>query len=379
MKAKQAPKEKAVGKEKATAKEKSQSLEQQAPQPVELKEPEVDMSEILAKIPAGRKAATIIASLGADNAAKVYKYLTEEEVEKLTLEIAKLGHIQSEETQMILDDFYKSCLTQKVVTDGGIEYARAVLEKTYGESTANELLKKMTKFLKNRSFDFISKVDIKNLFSVLQRERPQTIALVLSYAEPDQAAGVIAELPEAKRIKVVESIAQMESASPDIIKVVESQLAKKLDNVLTTDFTEVGGIDYIADVMNHMDRSNEKYIFDEMGKGNPMLAEEIRKKMFVFEDILAMDNNSIQRFIRDCDMKDVVYALKGASQEMLQAFFSNMSSRMAETVQSDLEITFNVRLRDVEAAQQKIVAIIRKLDEAGEIVLGKGGKESIIV
>ncbi len=373
MKAKQAAKEK----EKEKEKDKEQSQEQT--KPAEVKAPEVDVTELLAKIPSGRKAATIIASLGADNAAKVYKYLTEEEVEKLTLEIAKLGHIQSDETQMILDDFYKSCLTQKVVTDGGLEYARAVLEKTYGEATANELLKKMTKFLKNRSFDFISKVDSKNLFSVLQRERAQTIALVLSYAEPDQAAGVIAELPEAKRIKVVESIAQMESASPDIIKVVEAQLAKKLDNVLTTDFTEVGGIDYIADVMNHMDRSNEKYIFDEMGKENPKLAEEIRKKMFVFEDILAMDNHSIQRFIRDCDMKDIVYALKGASQEMLQAFFSNMSSRMAETVQSDLEITFNVRLRDVETAQQKIVAIIRKLDESGEIVLGKGGKESIIV
>ncbi|WP_420319545.1 flagellar motor switch protein FliG [Extibacter muris] len=327
----------------------------------------------------GRKAAAVIAALGADKASKVYKYLTEEEVEKLTLEVAKLGHLEAEQTETVLDDFYKSCLTQKVVTDGGMEYARTVLEKTYGESVANELLKKMTKYLKNRSFDFISKMDTKNLFSVLQHERPQTIALILSYVDSAQAADLIAELPEEKRLKVVESIARMESASPDAIKIVESQLLKQFDNILTTDFTTIGGIDYIADVMNHMDRSNEKYIFDEMGKDDPDLAEAIRKKMFVFEDILTMNDRSIQRFIRDCDMKDVVYALKNASSEMLQLFFSNMSTRMAETIQSDLEVTVNVRLRDVEEAQQRIVNIIRKLDEEGELVIGKGGKDDIIV
>ena len=169
------------------------------------------------KLAPGQKAAAVIAALGADKAAKVYKYLTEEEVEQLTLEVAKLGHLEAEQTETILDDFYKTCLTQKVVTDGGLEYARAVLEKTYGEAVANELLKKVTKYMKNRSFDFISKTDIKNLFSVLQHERPQTIALVLSYLDSAQAAGVIAELPERMRLKVVESIARMESASPDAI------------------------------------------------------------------------------------------------------------------------------------------------------------------
>lgn len=331
------------------------------------------------KLTPGQKAAAVIAALGADKASKVYKYLTEEEVELLTLEVAKLGHLESEQTEFILDDFYKTCLTQKVVTDGGLEYARAVLEKTYGEPVANELLKKVTKYMKNRSFDFISKTDIKNLFSVLQHERPQTIALVLSYLDSGQAAGVIAELPEHMRLKVVESIARMESASPDAIKIVETQLSKKFDNILTTDFTSVGGVDYIADVMNRMDRSNEKYIFDEMGKDDPELAETIRKKMFVFEDIMGMNDRAIQRFMRECDMKDIVYSLKNANEEMLRLFFSNMSSRMADTVQSDLEVTVNVRLRDVEEAQQRIVEIIRKLDEEGEIVIGKGGKDEIIV
>ncbi len=326
-----------------------------------------------------QRAATLVIALGAEKASKLYKYLSSEDVEKLTLEVAKLGHVEAEQTEEVLDDFYKTCLTQKVVTDGGMEYARTVLEKAYGEATANELLGKVTKYLKNRSFEFIQKTDSKNLYAVLQYERPQTIALVLSYADSDLSAAVIGELPEEKRIKVVEAIAQMESASPDAIKLVESQLRRKFDNILTTDYTTIGGVDYIADVMNHMDRSNEKFIFDEMGKVNPELAETIRKKMFVFEDILGMDDRSIQRFIRECDMKDVVYALKNASPEMSALFYRNMSKRMAETIQSDLEVTVNVRLRDVEEAQQRIVNLIRRLDEAGELIISKGGKDDIVV
>jgi len=327
-----------------------------------------------------QKAAALVIALGTDKASKLYKYLSDEDVEKLTLEVAKLGHLEAEQTEAVLDDFYKMCLTQKVVTDGGLEYARAVLEKAYGENTASELLQKVAKYLKNRNFDFIEKADTKNLFSVLQHERAQTIALVLSYVESGKAAALIAELPDKKRIQVVKCIARMDSASPDAIKIVEAQLRNRFDNILTTDFTSVGGIDYVADVMNHMDRSNEKYIFDEMGKDDPELAEDIRKKMFVFEDILGMDNRSIQRFIRDCDMKDLVYALKGAGEDILKAFYSNMSSRMAESVKSDLEVTINVKLRDVEEAQSRIVAIIRKLDEQGELVIGKGGgKDEIIV
>lgn len=318
-------------------------------------------------------------ALGADKASKVYKYLGEEEVEKLTVEVAKLGHLDADQSDAALDDFYKTCLTQKVVTDGGLEYARSVLEKAYGEATANELLSKVTKYLKNRSFEFIRKTDSKNLYSMLQHERPQTIALILSYTDSEQAAQVIAELPEDKKIPVVECIARMESASPEAIKLVESQLRHKFDNILTTDYTVIGGVDYIADVMNHMDRSNEKAIFDEMGKDDPELADTIRKKMFVFEDILTMDERSIQRFIRDCDMKDIVYALKNATEEMSDLFYRNMSSRMAETIQSDLEITVNVRLRDIEEAQQHIVNTIRRLEEAGELIINKGGKDDIVV
>ena len=213
---------------------------------------------------------------------------------------------------------------------------------------------------------------------LLQHERPQTISLVLSYADSDQASMVISELPKEKRIKVVEAIARMESASPEAIKVVEDSLKKRFDSILTSDVTAIGGIDYIADVMNHMDRSNEKYIFDELGKTDEELAETIRKKMFVFEDIVSMDNRSIQRFIRECDVKDIVYALKGSDENIKELIFSNVSSRMAESIQSDLEITVNVRLRDVEEAQQRIVGVIRRLEEAGEVIIVKSGKDEII-
>ncbi len=292
--------------------------------------------------------------------------------------MAKLGHISPDEMELVLDEFYKTCLTQKVVTDGGMEYARAVLEKAFGESTAQSLLDKLSKSLKIRPFEFIRKSNVKNLISFLQHERPQTIALVLSYADSDQASMVISELPKEKRIKVVEAIARMESASPEAIKVVEDSLKKRFDSILTTDVTTIGGIDYIADVMNHMDRSNEKYIFDELGKTDEELAETIRKKMFVFEDIVSMDNRSIQRFIRECDVKDIVYALKGSDDNIKELVFSNVSSRMAESIRSDLEITVNVRLRDVEEAQQRIVGVIRRLEEAGELIIVKSGKDEII-
>lgn len=326
-----------------------------------------------------QKAAAVIVALGTDKASKIYKHLSEGEIEKLTVEVAKLGHIEPEQTEQVLDEFYKICLTQKVVTDGGIEYARSVLEKAFGESTAQTLLEKMANSLKSRPFEFIRKSSVKNLFSFLQHERPQTIALILSYADSDQAAAVISELPKEKQIKVVECVAKMESASPDAIKIVESSLKRRFENILTTSYTSIGGIDYIADVMNHMDRGNEKYIFDELGREDEELAETIRKKMFVFEDIISMDNRSIQRFIRECDIKDIVYALKGSDNKIKELVFANVSTRMADSIRSDLEVTVNVRLRDVEEAQQRIVGVIRRLEEAGELIIVKSGKDEIIV
>lgn len=330
------------------------------------------------KISNQEKAAAVIVSLGVDKASQIYKYLSEEDIEQLTIAIAKLGYISVDQTEEILDDFYKMCLTQKVVTEGGMEYARTVLEKAFDENTAHALLEKVSKSLKVKAFDYLRRTDIKSLYSVLQYERPQIIALVLAYVDSTKAAQVIASLPEEKRVAVVERIAKMESASPEAIKVVEAQLKNKFSSVMTTDFAKVGGIDYIAEVMNNMDRSNEKFIFDEMGKKDQELTDEIKKKMFIFEDIAGMDGRAIQIFVRECDIKDLVLAIKGTTDEVAKLIFANMSARMAENIKDELEITTNVRLKEVEEAQQRIVAVIRKLDEEGAIVLSKGGKDDII-
>jgi len=326
----------------------------------------------------GQKAATVIITLGAETASKLYKHLSEEELESLTIEIAKMENISAEVTEAALDDFYKLCLTQKVITDGGLDYARTVLEKAFGMQVAASLLERVTKTLKVRSFEFIRKADSKNLYAIIQHERPQTLALILSYARADQASAVIQELPKNKRIKVVECIARMDSTSPNTIKIVEGVLEKKFSSVLSMDFAKIGGIDYIADVLNNMDRGNEKFIFDELGKKDAKLADEIRKKMFVFEDITILDNRSIQKFLQQVDSHDLVYALKGANKEVSDLIFANMSTRMGETIKSDLEYTYNVRVRDVEEAQQRIVAVIRRLEEEGELVIAKGGQDEII-
>jgi flagellar motor switch protein FliG len=325
-----------------------------------------------------QKAATVIVALGAETASKIYKYLNENELEQLTYEIARLSHLTPSQTEGALDDFYKMCVTQKVITDGGLEYARAVLEKAFGLQTASSLLERISKSLQARSFSFVRESDSKNLLAMIQHERPQTIALILSYARSDQAADVIAQLPKQKQIGVVEAIAKMDSAAPDTIKAVESVLERKFDSVLSLDYTQIGGVDYTADVMNNMDRASEKFIFDELGKKDARLAEEIRKRMFIFEDITLLDNMAIQKFLGEVEQNDLVLAIKGSNKDVADLLYANMSSRKAESVQSDLEITVNVRMRDVEEAQQRIVAIIRRLEEEGELIISKGGKDEII-
>lgn len=331
------------------------------------------------KLTGKQKAAAIIISLGADDASKIYKYLKEEEIEQLTFEISRLQHLSPQIMENTLKDFYDLCLTQKVITEGGFEYARNVLEKAFGAQTASSLLERVTKTMRTKSFEFLRKADYKNLITIIQNEHPQTIALILSYARADQASAVIAELPKEKRIDVVERIAKMDRTSPEIIKYVEMELEKKFNSIVSVDFTEIGGVNYVADVMNNMDRSNEKYIFDELNKKDVKLADEIRKRMFVFEDIITMDSLGIQRFLREVDSKDLVFAIKGSNKEVADVLFGNMSTKMAETIKSELEYTHNVRLRDVEEAQQRIVSVIRRLEEEGELFIAKGGKDDIIV
>ncbi len=325
-----------------------------------------------------QKAAAVIVSLGADKASGLYQYMEPEEIESLTLEVARLGMLDSEQTEAVLTEFYQNCLTSKAVTEGGLEYARAVLEKAFGNQTALALLEKVTKSLKTREFAFLDKADVKALYSALQNERPQTVALVLSYVDPDKAAGVIEQLEPRRQIRVVEAIATMESASPTAIKTIEAEMERKFSSIITQSNVKVGGIDYVAGIMNNLDRSSEKSIFDGLSAQNAELAEEIRKRMFVFEDIITMDDRSVQRFVRDCDPRDLVLALKTANADVANKLFTNMSARMAESIRDDLEVTTNVRMKDVEDAQQRIVGVIRDLEERNEIIIMKGGKDDII-
>ena len=327
-----------------------------------------------------QKAAVLVVSLGAERASQIYKYLNESEIEALTYEVAKLGKTTNAQVERTLDEFYKLCLTHKMMTDGGLDYARSVLEKAFGESTARNLLEKVSKTLQSKPFNFFMKGDPKSLLSLLQGERPQVIALIMSYMEPEQAAQVLEQLPKEKRIPTLEGMANMDRVSPEAIAIVEEEMKRKFAAIITSeDNMNLGGIDYVADVMNHVDRSSEKQIFDDLDKTDPELSQSIRDKMFVFENIIDMDARSVQRFIRDCDSKDIVYALKTASPEMKQVFFTNMSKRMAENIREDLDITTNVRLKDVEEAQQRIVNLIRRLEAEGQVIINKGGDEGDII
>lgn len=333
-----------------------------------------------AKLTGKQKAALVIISLGADKASEIYKYLKESEIEDLTYEVAKLGQTTNSQVEGTLDEYYKLCLTHKMVSEGGIEYARNVLEKAFGEATAKNLLDKISKTLQSRPFNFFGKGDPKALIALVQHERPQVIALILSYLDADLSATVIMNLPEEKRRETVAALAQMDRVSPEAIKIVEDEMRRKYEVIATSDQNQqVGGVDFAADVMNHMDRTTSNRIFEEMDKTTPDLATDIRDRMFVFEDILKMDDRSVQRFIRDCDTKDIVFALKNASDEMKDTFFRNMSKRMADTVRSDMEVAQNVRLKEVEEAQQHIVNLIRKLEEQGEVIISKGGGDDEII
>ena len=330
------------------------------------------------ELSSAQKAAAVIVSLGAEKASQVYQFMEPEDIEQLTLEVARLGMLDAAQTEEVLTEFYQNCMTNKAVTEGGLEYARTVLEKAFGSQAATSLLEKVTKSLKNREFAFLDKADVKSLYSALQNERPQTMALVLSYVDPDKAAGVIEQLQAERQVRVVEALATMESASPAAIKIIEAEMERKFSNIITSSNVKLGGVDYVASIMNNLDRSSEKPIFAHLGMENAERADEIRKRMFVFEDIVTMDDRSVQRVLRDCDPRDLVLALKTANNDVANKLFTNMSARTAETIRDDLEITTNVRMKDVEDAQQRIVGVIRDLEERNEIVILKGGKDDII-
>jgi len=325
------------------------------------------------------KAAILLVSLGMEKASSVYKHLKEEEIEQLTMEIANLRKIEPEVKNKIMEEFYQVCLAQNYIAEGGISYAKEVLERALGSQKALDMINKLTSSLQVRPFEFVRKSDPAQVLNFIQNEHPQTIALVMAYLKPQQAASIISMLPLEKQTDVASRIAFMRGTSPDIVKEVERVLEKKLSSLAISDFTTTGGVQSLVDILLAVDRSTEKHIMETLELKDSELTEEIRKRMFVFEDIISLDNRSIQRVLRDVDNSVLVLALKGVSEDVARALFANMSKRLQDMVKEDMEFMGPVRLRDVEEAQQKIVNIVRKLEEAGEIVISRGGGDEIIV
>lgn len=326
-----------------------------------------------------QKAAILLISLGPDVSAQVYRHLSEEEIEQLTLEISNVRKVDSGLKEEVLEQFHSLALAQDYIAQGGIGYAKSILEKALGESAAMDIINRLTSTLQVRPFDFARKMDPSQLLNFIQNEHPQTIALILSYLESVQAGQILSELPQEVQADVARRIAVMDSTSPDIVHEVESILEQKLSSTVTHDYTDAGGIESVVEVLNSVDRSTERTILDSLEIQDPELAEEIKKRMFVFEDIVTLDNRSIQRVIRDIENEDLQLALKVASEEVKEIIFNNMSQRMVEVFKDEMEYMGPVRLRDVEEAQSRIVAVIRRLEEAGEIVIARGGGDDVIV
>lgn len=326
-----------------------------------------------------RKAAILIVLVGPERASKILKELNDEEVEMLTLEVANLGKISDQEKDSVLNEFFELMKVKEFIKEGGVDYAKKLLEEAFGPEQAIKIIENLVTNLQVKPFDFLKRIDITQITNVLQNEHPQTVALVLCYLPPAAAAQVIAGLPEDLQVDVVKRISIMDRATPDVVKEVESRMKDRLSSFAAQPFSQVGGIETTAEIMNNIDRNVSKNIFDRLSESDPKLSEEIRKKMFVFEDILKLDDRTIQRILREVDTRDLTLSLKGSSEELKSKILSNMSQRASQMIQEELEFMGPVRLKDVDEAQQRIVSIIRKLEETGEIIIAGGGGEELIV
>ena len=326
-----------------------------------------------------QKAAILLIALGPERSADIFKHLKEDEIEELTLEIANTRSVSPQVKEDVLNEFYQICLAQQYIAEGGIGYAKELLDKALGEDRAKEVITKLTASLQVRPFEFVRKTDPSQLLNFIQDEHPQTIAMILSYLTSAQAALVIGALPPEKQADVAKRIAMMDRTSPDVIKEVERVLEKKRSSLVNQDYTIVGGVDAIVNILNTVDRTTEKHIMESLEIEEPELADEIRKKMFVFEDILLLDDRAIQRVLRDVDNADLGVALKAANEEVQNVIFKNLSKRLAAMIKEDMEFMGPVRMKDVEEAQQKVVSVIRKLEDSGEIVISRGGGDEIVV
>lgn len=327
-----------------------------------------------------QKAAILFITLGPDAAAGIIKKLPESEIQKITYEIANITSVKSEQKEEILNEFIQINRAKDFILEGGLEYARTLLGKALGVQRAKEIMEKVTEATQQyRPFSIARKADANQLLNIISSEHPQTIALVLCYLQPDKAGQILSALPEDIQSEVAYRIASMNNTSPVVVREIEKVLDSKLSSMVKSDMTVLGGVQTLVDILNQVDRTTEKNITEGLEKENAELAEKIKESMFVFEDIITLDDVSIQRVLKEVETKELALALKGCSEEVSNAIFRNQSKRAAATLKEDMEFLGPVRLMDVEKAQQRIVSVIRRLDEAGEIVISRGGEDAIIV
>ena len=331
------------------------------------------------KLTGKEKAAILLIALGQDISKEVFKYLESEEIEELYLQIAKTTKVSSEMKDRVFEEFNELMLAQQYLAQGGITYARELLQSALGESKAVEIITKLTSSLQVRPFDFIQKTESEQILNFIQGEHPQIIALIVSYLPANKAGEIFRNLPEEKQIDIARRIASMERTSPEMIREVERVLERKLSTVVGQDYTSAGGLDTLIEMLANVDRGTEKTIIESLSETDPELAEEIRKRMFVFEDVILLDDRAIQQVLKSVESKDLSLALKGSSEDVSEKIFKNMSKRAADMLREDMEFAGPVRVKDVQEAQQRIVNVIRKLEETGEIVIARGGEDEMIV
>lgn len=333
------------------------------------------MAQVLSGV---QKAAILMIALGSENSANVVKHLGDSEIEQLTLEMANVGKISPEQRDHVVEEFHQMCMANDYISRGGIDYAREVLERALGETRAFDIISRLSTSLKMRPFDLVRRTDPKQLFSFIQGEHPQTIALIMTHLPVDKAASLLASLSQDRQADVAKRIATMGRTSPEILKEIEKVLERKISSLAPTDYTASGGIQSIVDVLNRTDPGTVKVVMDSLEIDDPELAEQIKRQMFVFEDIVMLDDRGIQLVLREVETKDLGLALKGSNPEVAQKIMANMSSRAGQMLKDDMEFMGPVRLRDVEEAQQRIVKVIRRIEESGAIVISRGGSDEII-
>lgn len=331
------------------------------------------------KLTGRQRAALVLVALGPDLSAKIMKELPEDEIEKITFDIANLPRVSLSERKEVIHEFYDMFLAHEYIAEGGLEYAKEVLERVMGRQKALEVIQRLSAAMQVRPFDFARNADPAQLLNFIQNEHSQTIALILSFLSHDQAAAILSGLPPSRQADVAERLATMERTTPYVVQAIEKILEKKVSSFVTKSFNEAGGIDTIVEILNRADRTTEKFILESLEETNPELADEIKNMMFVFEDIAKLDDRSIQRLLREVTSKDLAMALKTSSAEVRSRIYKNISSRAREMLEEDISYLGPVRLREVEDAQQRIVSIVRQLDELGEILIARGGEDEIVV